>query len=245
MTTPIGQTIVKVVSLRDTGNVAILGLTEDDFATLEAYLISTPATTEPVSVNEVDDGQYALSFIPTESGPWALHHVYDDPPIFHEEISVYEVATTAEITVITAGGVWTYSGDLSDPLQETRFIIQDTDGDRPLFTDAEIAYALDAAGGSTRRAAASLVEQLMARYAAMADTTELDLSVKASQLFEHYQALHGELISLFGGGGSTIPYAGGISHADIAGNRANTDRVRGIFDRTNLTNRADWGGIRH
>jgi hypothetical protein len=243
MSTAIGQTIVYIATLRDDLNVPILGLLEIDFTTLEAYLISMPATTEVVSLEEIDEGQYALSFIPSEAGNWALHYVYNDPPVFREATQVYDVAVSPEIVVVTAGGTWTYTGDLTDPSQEVRFLIQDIDGDHPLFTDTDIAYALGAAGNSSRRAAASLVERLMARYAAMADTTELDLSVRASQLYDHYKDLLTSLTNAFSGAESVVPYAGGISYADIQVNDLNRDRVVGVFDRKNIFSRSDWGGI--
>lgn len=244
MTYAIGQTVTAVVSIRDNSNVPIIDLLEDDFVTLEAFLVTMAATTVPVVLEElITDGQYTFSFIPTTSGPWALHYVYDETPVFHEDTIVYEVVDAAEIVVVTAGGTWTYEGNLTDPAQEVRFLIQDTDGDHPMFTDAEVNYALGAAGGVTRRAASSLVERLMARYAGMADTTELDLSVRASQLYEHAKDLLATLNNTFSGLDVVVPYAGGISHADILTNQQNTDRRSGIFDRTSPFRLRDWGGI--
>jgi len=245
MTTAIGQVITKVITIRDSINSPISGLLEDDFLTLEAYLVSSPATIAPVSLDEIDEGQYALFFNPPAAGDWALHHVFTEPPVFLEDTTVYRVDSTAQITVITSGGTWTYNGDLEDPNQYVRFLIQDTDGSFPQFTDSEVAYSLGAANGSTRRAAASLVERLMARYAAMADTTELDLSVRASQMYEHYKDLYLSLSSPFAGDVSVTPYAGGISHADVLSNQQNRDRVAGIFERRYPWSRRDWGGIRH
>lgn len=243
MTYAIGQTVTAVISIRDDVNDAVLGLLEDDFATLEAYLVTTPATTAVVTIDELDEGQYTLSFVASTFGPWALHYVYDDTPVFIEDTEVYEVISGAEIVVVTAGGTWTYAGDLTDPAQEVRFLIQDTNGDFPLFTDAEVNYALGASGGNARRAAASLVERLMARYAGMADTTELDLSVRASQLYEHAKDLLASLNNTFSGVGDVMPYAGGISRQDVLTNEQNTDRRRGVFDRTNPFRSTDWGGV--
>lgn len=243
--TAIGQTVIAVITLRDESNVGIVGLIEDDFATLEAYLITTPATSSLVVVDEIDEGQYAVSFVPSASGSWALHYVYDETPVFREDTKVYEVSSTAEIVVISAGGTWTYEGDLTDPSQLVRYLIQDTDGDHPLFTDTEVAYALGSAGGISRRAAISLVERLMARYAGMADTTELDLSVRASQIYDHYKDLLATLKSNFGGDSSVMPYAGGISINDIRVGQANPDRVFRTFDKNNPYQDTDYGGIRH
>lgn len=244
MSYAVGQTVVDIISLRDTGNVAILGLLEDDFATLEAFLISTPATTALVALDELDEGQYSVSFVPSTFGPWALHYTYDETPVFREDTKIYNIDSTAEIVIVSSGGTWTYSGDLTDPIQAVRFLIQDTDGGYPLFTDNEVSYALGASGGHQRKAAASLVERLMARYSAMADTTELDLSVRASQLYTNAKDLLASLNNPFSGPSSVVPYAGGISRSDIFAGERNPDRVPGMFDRTNPNRSSDWGGIR-
>jgi hypothetical protein len=240
----IGQTIVDVISLRDDNKVALLGLLEDDFSTLEAFSVSNPATIELVGLEEINEGQYSVLFTPSTFGPWSLHYIYDVPPTFREESRVYSVAPTSEIVVVTSGGTWTYSGDLTDPLQIVRFLIQDTDGDYPLFTDNEVSYALGAANGTERRAAASLVERLMARYAAMADTTELDLSVRASQLYDHAKDLLYSLNNTFSGLGGAIPYAGGISYSDVLAGNSDPDRVRGVFDPLYYNVRSEYGGRR-
>ena len=236
----IGQLITDVITLRDNANAAILGLEEDDFVTLEAYLISSPATVELVALNEINDGQYSVEFTPGDSGSWAVHYVYDETPVFREDTLVYVVESSAEVVVITGGGTWTYNGDLTDPAQEVRFLIQDIDGGFPLFTDDEVAYALLSTQNSVRRSAISLVERLLVRYSRMADTTELDLSVRASQLFDNANQLLSVLKNPFAEG-SVVPYAGGISRADIAGNNANTDRPKQIFDRRSEL--PQYGGI--
>lgn len=231
MTYAVGQTVVDVITLRDDSNVAITGLLEDDFAVLEAYLATASEEVDLVGLEEIDDGQYTVSFEPSTHGPWALHYVYEGHGVFRENTKVYAIAPTSEIVVVTAGGTWTYSGDLTDPIQEVRFLIQDTDGDYPLFTDTEVSYALGAANGATRRASIVLVERLLARFAGMADTTELDLSIRASQLYDHYKDLLATLRNSFGGSGSIVPYAGGISISDIRGNLSNLDRNTGVFDK--------------
>lgn len=243
MTYSIGNTITDVITLRDDSNVAITGLLEDDFTTLEAYLASTPASTQLVAIDEVDEGQYVIEFTPDIAGPWAFHYVYDVNPVFREDTRLYYVLSSPQVVVSSAGGSWTYEGDLDDPAQEVRFLIQDTDGDYPLFTDAEVAYALGASNDNARRAAISLVERLLVRYSAMADTTELDLSVRAGQLYDHAKDLLRTLKMSFNSGLSVVPYAGGISYADIEVNEANRDRFTGVFNRGVPARMNRWGGI--
>ena len=117
---------------------------------------------------------------------------------------------------------------MTDPIQEVRFTIQDIDSTYPLFSDGEIQYALDNNSANVINASLNLLNRLATRYSQMADTTELDLSVRASQLFENVQAL---ISSLGSAGVSSVPYAGGISYNDIQVNNANPDRVISTFDR--------------
>ncbi len=232
MSTAIGQTINDVIVIRDDLNAPILLLTDADFATLEAYAVAEPVTTAPVTLDEIGNGEYSIAFDPTTSGAWVFHYVYDDTPMFREETRRYEVAGTAEIVVVSAGGTWTYAGDFDIPRDVVRFTIQDTDGSNPLFVDTEVAYALGAASDDPRRASIALVERLLARYAAMADTTELDLSVKASQLYDHYKDLLETLTDSFATGAlPVVPYAGGIRISDVRPRLDDRDRVPGRFER--------------
>ena len=130
-----------------------------------------------------------------------------------------------------------------DSIAEVRHLIGDTDTDNPQLTDEEIAYELGVAGGTARAAAIGCIKSLKARYATMVDTTELDLSVRASQMYEHFKDLLDTFNNPFASGNSVIPYAGGISYADIDARNANTDRVQGIFAR-NGSVRDLYGGRR-
>lgn len=233
MSTAIGQTIRDVLTVRDETQAPVLLLTDADFATLEAFSIETPATTAAVALAEIDGGQYAASFIPTTGGAWALHYVYDATPVFREETRRYDVAETADVVVVTAGGTWTYEGDFGSARDRIRFALQDTAGDNPLFTDEEIAYALGAASDDEAAVGVALTRRLVARYAAMADTEDGELKVKASQLYDHYAALLASFTDPFAGGSlsGVAPYAGGISLGDVQGRQANRDRIPGIFER--------------
>lgn len=232
MSDVIGQPIEDIITLVDDDNIAIEGLTRGDFETLEAFSVNAFGTLVPVSeLLEFDEGQYRTKFTPPIGGKWALHYIYRTDTIFRQETFIHDVSASATINVITAGGDWTYDGDLDDPLQEVRFLIQDTDGSNPIFTDNEVSFGLGFSGGHTRKAASYLVQRLMARFAAMADTTELDLSVRASQIYDHYKDLLAMLNSPFATNGSVVPYASGISNSDILANQANVDRKVGIFDR--------------
>lgn len=126
-----------------------------------------------------------------------------------------------------------YEPDFSDPIQVVRHLIGDVDVTEPMLSDAEIAYDLGAAAGDTTVAAVNCCRRLQARYAAMADTEDGELSVKASQLYDHYKDLAATLANPLsaGGSGGAVPYAGGISVADGRARDANTDRVPTLFAR--------------
>lgn len=134
-----------------------------------------------------------------------------------------------------------YSEVFVSSIDEVRHRIGDTDEENPQLTTEEIAFELGRANGNTNQAVLGCIKSLMARYASMADTTELDLSVRASQLYDHYKDLLVTFSNSFLGGTTPVPYAGGISRADGLVNDSNTDRIRGIFDRSAPYPR--WGGV--
>lgn len=137
-----------------------------------------------------------------------------------------------------------YSDALSSPLDEVRHLIGDTDIDEPLFSDAEIMYEIGKASDSVTVAARACCRAMMARYARMADTSELDLSVKASQLYDHAKDLLNTLQHSSGGSLDVLPYAGGISNADIFARVSNSDRHVGVFEGSRILRPTDRYGVR-
>jgi hypothetical protein len=234
MSTAVGQPIGDVITIRDNANDPILTLIAGDFATLEAYSLTVPATTAVVDLDEIDGGQYATSFEPSTGGVWILHYVYDDTPVFREESRRYEVSASVALNVSFAGGTWTYTDDPENvPLDAVRSAIGDTDSTNPQLSDAQIMYRLGTAADSVRGATMALLLDLAAAYAGAADTSELDLSVKLSQISAGYLRLYdklkeeGEITAL----ASAVPFAGGISRTDRDNRNANPDRLRPSFDR--------------
>ena len=126
----------------------------------------------------------------------------------------------------------------SDPLNSVtdaiRLNIGDTDNDQLLFTDGELSYFYVQAGNSVTGASVTACYSLSARYSRLADEELGQAKVKWSQLSKAYalRAADYERIQA-GGAGATknpIPYAGGISNADIASKDSNTDRTQNVFD---------------
>jgi hypothetical protein len=89
------MTIHDVFVLRDYANGAVTGKVFADFATCEAYQISDPTITAPVTLTEIGNGEYRVAFQPTqpESGEdeWACHVVYSSSGLFREFSGNYTV----------------------------------------------------------------------------------------------------------------------------------------------------------
>lgn len=119
---------------------------------------------------------------------------------------------------------WTYTGDPSaTDRDEVRFLIGDTDFNKPLVQDEEIAYAV-AQEGNNRMAAVRVARAIAFKYGSKVDKAVGDLRLSYSQLHKQYLSLAKVLAAdaaVYGG----IPYAGGIGVSDKDGNEAKVDRV--------------------
>jgi hypothetical protein len=87
----VNTAINDVFVLRDNVNAAITGKVAGDFDTIEAYLISTPATIASVTLTEIGSGEYGIAFTPTVAGSWTAHVVYDSGGVFREFSASYDV----------------------------------------------------------------------------------------------------------------------------------------------------------
>lgn len=134
---------------------------------------------------------------------------------------------------------WSYSGDpTSDPKDEVRFLIGDTDSDDQLIEDEEINYLLDKEGGIILEAAARAAGAIAAKFAREADKDIGDYSISASQRAEAYRELEKALSkeSKDSRAKSAIPFAGGISRDDKKQTRQDTDRVDPKFRKDLMEN---------
>ncbi len=123
---------------------------------------------------------------------------------------------------------WTYSGDpSSSPKDAVRFGIGDTDTNHQLVSDEEIAYSLAQNNDSVSSAILELAIALRNKFAAYADEKTDRVSIKYSDLYEHYKSLVDEIkrdAAL-----TAVPYAGGISRSDKLNNELDPDNVRPKF----------------
>ncbi len=131
---------------------------------------------------------------------------------------------------------WNYSGNpAASDKDAVRFLIQDTQANRPLLQDEEIAWLLtQEANGFT--AAAMCCDILVARGGAVSSKHVGPLSLTYDPKF--YLELAATLRSR--GLAYQVPYIGGISIADKQINDTNPDAVsprffRGMFDNVRAT----------
>lgn len=127
---------------------------------------------------------------------------------------------------------FTYLGDLSTPLDQTRFLIGDTDPTNPLFVDSEVNGNLSV-WLTPISAAIALATAQAAKYARKATMSVDGLSVNYSDLAKQFtalaQQLRKQMVEYPGGLGT--PYVGGVSRADMESNAQDEDRVRPAFRR--------------
>jgi hypothetical protein len=107
---------------------------------------------------------------------------------------------------------WTYAGDLSSTREWVRFLIGDTDTDRQLLTDEEIAGVI-AEEPNRYLAASTCARSLSSRFVRQGDgSLASEFRTLARQLQQRGRQF------------AFVPYAGGISESDIESVSADTDR---------------------
>ena len=107
-----------------------------------------------------------------------------------------------------------------------RIELGDTDTALPVMSDSEYQYFLDKNSGSMRRAAMDAAKSIIFKLSMRTDETEDIFSIKGSSASKSYmQALkmyisNPDMNPVYN---NAMPYAGGISLADMDANNANSD----------------------
>lgn len=123
-----------------------------------------------------------------------------------------------------------YSGNpAEDASDELRFLIGDTDVSNPVLADAEVLYILGVYS-NPRLGAIYACERLAAKFAAQVDRRIGQLSITASQKFQHYRDLANDLRMQMAVTGAT-PWAGGVYTADKEATEEDESLVTPIFTR--------------
>jgi hypothetical protein len=140
---------------------------------------------------------------------------------------------------------WTYSGDpASSDLDQTRFLIGDTDTTDQLVNNEEVNWALSQF--SVFVAAAELCDAIAAKFSRKVDKAVGDLKISFSKMSEQY-AKKGKQLRNRGSFVGVSAYVGGISVSEKESVESNTDRVspsftRGMNDHDAISNPDDLRG---
>ena len=115
----------------------------------------------------------------------------------------------------------------NNPIDRIRLNVGDIWDDFEMLADADYQYFLDAAGGNENRATMDAARAILFKLTRMTRERTGDIDVYGSEWFNNYmKALQLILkdpniaISL------AVPYAGGISRADMQDNRCDPDNFR-------------------
>lgn len=129
----------------------------------------------------------------------------------------------------------TYVLPLSTDVHRLRFLIGDTATTSALLDDDEIEYLLELTADDLDRATASAYWRIAAKFSRLADVSEGDVSLKASQKAANYRELAkaaDTAIETGSAGVAAAPaYLGGISRSDVRARQDDTDRVPAFFAR--------------
>jgi hypothetical protein len=125
---------------------------------------------------------------------------------------------------------WNYSGDPStSALDETRFIVGDTERDKPQVSDDEVLWALGKCEQDVTCAAVILCRHLSRKYSRLADCSVGEVSRSCSQIAKAYKDRADELEDDAISSGLVIPSFGGLSQAQKQSLLENEDAVQPAF----------------
>lgn len=125
---------------------------------------------------------------------------------------------------------WTYANPSASPKDEVRFLVGDTDVEKPILSDEELVYCLGLTGGSAIGAAIRACESIMAKFSRMSDETVGSVSISFSQRAAAYEKMGARLQKRQAMCGVRL-YAGGISRLDKRRQELSADRVSPEFTR--------------
>lgn len=126
---------------------------------------------------------------------------------------------------------WSYDLALSDPKDQVRLLLRDTNGDAPLMENEEIVFFLTTTNNSVFEAAALGCETLAAQFSSKADKQVGDLKISFASKQADYVAL-AELYSARAGSTgieAVSIYSGGMTYTDKSIDETDTDLVQPAF----------------
>lgn len=125
----------------------------------------------------------------------------------------------------------TYS-PVATVLDEVRLEIGDTDITDAMLQDEEIEHYLTLESNAVLAASARAAAAIAGKFARLTSTQEGDVKVEAQQMYEHYREMAASLSDrVLTESGTAVPYAGGLTIADVEARNDNTDLVEPYFAR--------------
>jgi hypothetical protein len=176
-------------------------------------------------VNTGTDGQISVTLRPADTSPLAGFYNYV-AQLTDQNGLVFDFALGRMQVGLQPS--WSYSGDPSTSTRDAvRFYVGDTVEASPLYSNAEIDFAIAQSGGA-QSAAASLLMGLATRYANLVDKAVGDLRISLSQRYKQYLA-QAKQMRTAGATAGMRPYTGGVSVVDKNTVVMNSDRVQQVF----------------
>lgn len=136
---------------------------------------------------------------------------------------------------------FSYSGDPStSPKDGVRFLVEDTNAQDPQLNDAEIQFLLNQYT-NIFKAAAYAARSIMSKYARQVDKSVGDLRLSYSQRQKAYQEMFEDLLRQ-AANRTSLPWVGGISHAERQTAELDTDLVKPKFTKDAFEYRGGMAG---
>lgn len=121
-----------------------------------------------------------------------------------------------------------FTGDpTNNIIDRVRLMVGDTDPTYEFLDDSTYQYLLDKHSNNEKAAALEAAKYILANIARYTRERTGDIEVYGNEFFKNYRNFLLDLVNNPNFGSiNAMPYAGGISKADMASNDANTDNVR-------------------
>ncbi len=119
-----------------------------------------------------------------------------------------------------------YTGDLSNPIMVVRLNVGDTWDDMEMLADGDYQYFLDKYAGNERRATLDAARAILFKLTRLSRERTGDIEVYGVEWFKNYRSALLDMVRNPELSMSVpMPYAGGISKADMRANDDNSDSV--------------------
>ena len=142
---------------------------------------------------------------------------------------------------------FTYTGDLSNPLELVRFLIHDTDETMPVFQDGEIQYFIDEYDNPTKQdlmKVAALLLRNKIRQIALSPARERAGQIEVyNASAEALKTVLSDINDQIKANSTPQPMFGGVYKEQVRRNRQNTSLVDSVWERDQFEEHDDDCGF--